>query len=216
MINAIGELIRYIVILIFLATLLEMILPHGQFRRYLRMLVGVLLILTILSPIQQIMRLAPGWDVPVFLAAPTAKDELALILQRGEKMRDEGLKQAVNDYRYHLYTIVQGLLAAEYGSELVELEVVLDEEPGSAMFGAIKKMVVVIRENNNKEPSVRGRSVEEIKISIVGGEKDIPLQETILKEERSSSRTDQEDAVSKFLARYFLLAHERVSVSIIP
>jgi stage III sporulation protein AF len=92
-IESIGNLIRYIVILIFLATLLEMILPHGQFRRYLRMLVGVLLILTILSPIQNIMRIAPGWDAPVFLAAPSGKEELALILQRGEEMRDRGVQE---------------------------------------------------------------------------------------------------------------------------
>ena len=65
MFEVIGNVVRYIVILIFLATLLEMILPHGQFRRYLRMLVGILLILTLISPIQNIMRLAPGWDVPI-------------------------------------------------------------------------------------------------------------------------------------------------------
>ncbi|MEW5922032.1 MAG: stage III sporulation protein AF [Bacillota bacterium] len=217
MIEAIGNLIRYIVILIFLATLLEMILPHGQFRRYLRMLVGILLILTILSPIQNIMRLAPGWDVPVFLAAPTGKEELALILQRGEKMREEGLKEAVGNYRYRLYQVVESLLAREYGGELLELEVILDEDPGSAEFGAIKKMVVVIREKKSTSPSSTGSPVEEISISVTRGEKtDMPLKKTGETEAAFSPATDQEVAVAKFLARYFLLAEERVNVSIIP
>ena len=44
MLSTAGELIRYIVILIFLAALLEMILPQGVFRRYLRVFMGILLI----------------------------------------------------------------------------------------------------------------------------------------------------------------------------
>lgn len=45
MIDTISNLVRYIVILLFLTVILEMILPQGTFRRYLRVIVGILLIL---------------------------------------------------------------------------------------------------------------------------------------------------------------------------
>ncbi len=217
MIDSIGNLIRYIVILIFLATLLEMILPHGQFRRYLRMLVGILLILTILSPIQNIMRIAPGWDAPVFLAAPSGKEDLALILQRGEKLREEGYKDAVVNYRYHLFTIVEKLLTQEFSAELLELRVTLDEDPQSTEFGAIKNMVVVACEKRSASSSTENGPVEEIRISVKRGENEFGLAQ-----ENENSLADfpsvkgKEMVMANYLARYFLLAEEQVDVRLIP
>lgn len=213
MIEAIGNLIRYIVILIFLATFLEMILPHGQFRRYLRMLVGILLILTIISPIQNIMRLAPGWDAPVFLAAPTGQEELALILQRGEQMREAGYKDAVENYRYHIFTVVSNILSREFSAELQELQVTLDEDPQSKEFGRIKKMVVVAREQRSDSTPEPNGPVEEIEIYVKrGGE------ENRLEKEKSETDTyiqpdrEKEILMGNFLARYFLLHEEQVDV----
>ncbi len=217
MIESIGSLIRYIVILIFLATLLEMILPHGQFRRYLRMLVGILLILTILSPIQNIMSIAPGWNAPVFLAAPSGKEDLALILERGEQMREEGYRDAVISYRYHLFTVVEKLLTQEFTAELLELKVTLDENPQSTEFGLIKKMVVVAREKMSTSTSAANGPVEEIRISVKRGENGFVLeQENGNKEADLPSVDGKEMAMANYLARYFLLTEEQVEVRLIP
>ena len=223
MIEAIGNLIRYIVILIFLATLLEMILPHGQFRRYLRMLVGILLILTILSPIQNIMRMAPGWDAPVFMVAPSSKEELAMILQRGEQMREESYKNAAANYRYHIFTVVENLLKLEYSRELLEMKVILDEDPQSTEFGAIKKMVVMAGEKTNTDHASSNTSgtsnicVEEIKISVKRVEREVGLdQEEEKSEVNILSASDEEMKIANYLARYFLLKEEQVEVNLIP
>ncbi len=213
MIEAMGNLIKHIVILIFLSTFLEMILPHGQFRRYLRILVGILLILTILSPIQNIMRLAPGWDAPVFLAAPTGQEELALILHRGEQLREKGYKDAVDNYRYHIFTIVNNLLNREFSAELLELQVTLDEDPKSREFGRIKKMVVVARENRSASAPLPDGPVEKIEIYVKRGE-----EEAILEKENTQTDThihsdrEKEIKMGNFLARYFLLHEEQVDV----
>ncbi len=215
MMEILGGLIRHLVILIFLATLLEMILPHGQFRRYLRMLVGILLILTLLSPIKQIMRLAPVWDTPVFLAVPSGKEELAMIMQRGKKMRDDGLKEAINDYRYHIFIIVENLLAREYGGDLIELEVVLDEDPESPYFGAIKNMIVFMVKISSNNADTGSFPVEEVNISVARGQKRSQFQESEKAEEKFPGQTAEEAAIAKYLAGYFLLADERVSVNIV-
>lgn len=207
MIEAIGNLIRYIVILIFLATFLEMILPQGQFRRYLRMLVGILLILTLLSPLQNIMRLAPGWNIPAFLAPPAGKEELEFILQRGERMREENFGEALENYRYRLFTGVNSLLEREFGVELRELELILDENPGSVEFGTIKEMTATIRAKEPLSPLSAQEPVEEINISIRYGET-TPVA--------ANAAVEKEIAITQFLARYFFLPTEQVGVRIIP
>lgn len=214
MIESIGNLIRYIVILIFLATLLEMILPHGQFRRYLRMLVGILLILTILSPIQSIMRLAPGWDVPVFIAAPTAQEELALILQRGEQRREDSYKEVMDNYRFRLFTIVDNILSREFSKELVELHVTLDEDAKSEEFGMIKNLAVVARKKENAPVTPPG-PVEEIRISVERGESKVGGDEEIDKPPHSPAADEKETALIAYLARYFLLDEKQVEVRVV-
>lgn len=216
MIEAIGNLIRYIVILIFLAVILEMILPQGQFRRYLRMLVGVLLILTLLSPLQNIMRLAPGWNIPVFLTAPAGKEELELILQRGERMREENFVEALKNYRYHLFTVVNNLLEEEFAVELRGLELILEENPGSMQFGAIKNMTATVRAKESLSPLAAQGSVEEVNISISRGEATPAVVPEAIKDTAADAAAEKEVSIAQFLARYFFLPKEQVAVRIIP
>lgn len=216
MIEAIGNLVRYIVILIFLATLLEMILPHGQFRRYLRMLVGILLILTLLSPIQNIMRLAPGWDVPVFLAAPTGQEELALILQRGEHIREDNYKGAIDNYRYRIKMVVNSLLAREFAAELVDLELSIDEDPHSNDFSAIQHMTVFAREKDFSAAEVSESPIEEIIVLIERNNEDNAKKdgEEELQEKKLAAAKARD--ISDHLTRYFLLTDQQVEVYLIP
>jgi stage III sporulation protein AF len=51
MISFIGEWIKHIVLLILMATFLDLILPNSSMRKYVKLVVGFLLILLILSPI---------------------------------------------------------------------------------------------------------------------------------------------------------------------
>jgi stage III sporulation protein AF len=52
----IGEWIKHIVLLILMATFLDLILPNSNMRKYVKLVVGFLLILLILSPILQLFR----------------------------------------------------------------------------------------------------------------------------------------------------------------
>jgi stage III sporulation protein AF len=121
MIEVLGNLVRYIVILIFLAALLEMLLPQGVFRRYLRMFVGVLLIFTLLTPLQSIMRIAPYWEVPV-ISEIQSTEELGLILQRGDELYRSNIKSAMDDYHSRIFKMLEKELAREFSLKLVELE----------------------------------------------------------------------------------------------
>ena len=81
----IGSLIRYIVIIIFVRHFWRCCCPR-VFPPLPGMLVGILLILTLLTPLQRIMHIAPYWDVPTFMGS-TDKTELSDILQNGKEMQ---------------------------------------------------------------------------------------------------------------------------------
>jgi stage III sporulation protein AF len=120
MIETLGNLVRSIVILIFLTVLLEMLLPQGIFRRYLRVLAGILLILTILTPLQKIMHMAPLWDeADVFSETEIKNENLQQILAKGEALQEENIRFALQDYRSNIFTLLENELAERFGKKLL-------------------------------------------------------------------------------------------------
>lgn len=66
MLNEISSIVRDVIIIIVAATFMEMLLPRNEFNRYIRMVVGLLIILVLLSSVQDFIRLAPPADANLF------------------------------------------------------------------------------------------------------------------------------------------------------
>jgi len=212
MIEVLGNLVRYIVILIFLAALLEMLLPQGVFRRYLRMFVGVLLIFTLLTPLQSIMRIAPYWEVPV-MSEIQSTEELGLILQRGDELYRSNIKSAMDDYHSRIFKMLEKELAREFSLKLVELELAVEENPDSSGFGSLESIFAVAKELDETVSQTKGGGkVEEIRISVgIKEEAKSPSQET-----QQEAQDDNSTEIRRYLAAYFQLPSNKVSVKMLP
>lgn len=230
MIEEIGNLIRYIVIIIFLSALLEMLLPQGVFRRYLRMLVGILLIFTLLTPLQRIMRLAPYWEAPVFSEGISSETELEEILMRGKEMYKDNLNLALEDYRYRIFSLLEGELSRKLGLKLLRLEVSMEENPESKEFGVLKSIYAEVRKIedfnsiNKSEKDLKDR-VEDIKIKVEitehdkegkegKGKEDVQANESI--DATSNANGEGKYKINDFIATYLQLPSEKVEVKILP
>jgi len=223
MIDTIGSLIRYIVIIIFLSTLLEMLLPQGVFRRYLRMLVGILLILTLLTPLQKIMSFAPYWEITAFSEGMPEEAELGEILQRGKEMYRGNIDLALAEYRYRIFSLLEGELAREFGQKLLRLEVSMEENPESSEFGSLKNIYAEVRDSSAVDADTRqtGAKVEEIKISVeVTGREEEPaageVSENNNGEAAGEAVNDKEIEINRFIAAYLQLPSSKVKVKILP
>jgi stage III sporulation protein AF len=66
MLQEISAVIRDVIIIIVAATFIEMLLPRNEFHRYIRMVVGLLIILVLLSSVQDFVRMAPPADSALY------------------------------------------------------------------------------------------------------------------------------------------------------
>ncbi len=66
MLNEISAIVRDVIIIIVAATFIEMLLPRNEFNRYIRMVVGLLIILVLLSAVQDFVRMAPPTDATLY------------------------------------------------------------------------------------------------------------------------------------------------------
>ncbi len=168
MLDTISNLIRYLVILIFISTLLEMILPQGVFRRYLRMLVGILLIFALITPLQKIMHLAPYWEMPSLIESRDSEGagELEVILSRGEQLYRDKMETALEDYQKQVFHLLEGELCREFNYKLLQLRLENEDDPGSKDFGMTENIYAVVRVQepiSRVEPS---SGPEKIRVSV--------------------------------------------------
>lgn len=217
MINTISSLVRYIVILLFLTVILEMILPQGIFRRYLRVLVGILLIFTVLSPLQKIMHIAPLWNEDTFLPeTEITSSSLDEVLAKGEKLHKENLQLALQDYRSNIFTLLENELAGKFDKKLLQLDFTLDENSSSEEFGTVKELSLIIQDNKEtrleKQETIK---VQKVSIKIHHPDQKEEISPSKLSDVKEAEIRAEESAIERYLASFLQLSLKNVKVKII-
>jgi len=221
MIETIGNLVRYIVILLFLTVLLEMILPQGIFRSYLRVLVGILLIFTILTPLQKIMHITPLLNEEnVFAGTEMEREDLEQILAGGEALQKENESLALQDYRSNIFTLLENELNEKFGKNLLQLEVSLEEDSSSKEFGSLQELSLIVQDREEKQMEKKG-AIKVEKISIKVHNTAEPAEKVKAPSSDPSITEDvevqeKERIIERHLASFFQISPEKVKVQILP
>ncbi|NLA10726.1 MAG: stage III sporulation protein AF, partial [Firmicutes bacterium] len=195
-----GGLVRNLVVIIFLNALLEMLLPQGEFRRYIRLLTGLIVILMVVGTIATLLGRAPRLEPAFGGESPAA----ALGEPGGgqaEKLELTGRRHLLEQCRAGLEQVLREELAAAGGWELVEAALVLDEDPASAAFGAPREIFLLVRRRGGA-----AAGVEPVEIIPVRPGEAAPGEE-------GAGAGERQPALEKALADLLELSLEKVTVA---
>lgn len=199
MLALVGGLVRNLVVIIFLNALLEMLLPQGEFRRYIRLLTGLIVILMVVGTIATLLGRAPRLE-PAFGGESAA----AVLGEPGggqaEKLELTGRRHLLEQCRAGLEQVLREELAAG-GWELVEAALVLDEDPASAAFGAPREISLLVRRRGGA-----AAGVEPVEITPVRPGEAAPGEE-------GAGAGERQPALEKALADLLELSLEKVTVA---
>ncbi|HOB87476.1 MAG TPA: stage III sporulation protein AF [Bacillota bacterium] len=148
--KVLADLVRNLVVIIFVNALLEMLLPGGQFQRYTRLVTGLLIILMVTGALYGLVRGAPEGE-PAFSMPELADPALKA---KGEELWRLNHRKVIGLYREKLQQEVAAVLAegGEWNAERIQLEIEENEE--SPQFGEIRRLEVWVREGpSEKRPS---------------------------------------------------------------
>lgn len=219
MIDAIGGLIRYIVILLFLTVLLEMILPQGIFRRYLRVITGILLIFTLLTPLQKIMHIAPLWETDNFFTdAKVDNEKLEQVLAGGEALQKENIRLALQDYRSNIFTLLENELMEKYQLELLQLELSLEEDSSSTEFGLLQELSLIVQDKQEDKLENEGfiKKVEKVRIAINETAEEEMLLTGQFPKQQDKEVLEKEDFIKRNIASFLQLSPDKVNIKLLP
>jgi len=152
-----SDLTRNLVVLIITAAILELLLPRNSFRPYINMVIGLLLMLTILSPLLTLLRMPLDLTPAIYQEADISESDIA---ERQAILDQLNVDLTLERYKELMGERVDSLLQEE-GLSLFELTIELEENPASVDFGRAEQVIV------SAMPSLTEGSVQAVeKVSI--------------------------------------------------
>lgn len=155
--EALQSLVRELVILVILAVILELLLPEGDLRRYVRMVLGLLIIVAVLQTAVGFWNRDLAADLSWVSLGQPDRNATREILREGERLWQVGQTRALDEYEEGLARQIRAL--AGLNQELTVADVCVRLEPGRAAgeLGRLEEVVLIL--------DVRRGDVEDVPVS---------------------------------------------------
>lgn len=136
-------LVHNLIIIGVLAVFLEMLLPVGDMRRYLRMVMGFLIIIAVLQAIGNMVHHEFGREF-LLPAVDENGSRLEDIMTAGQALLEENRGKALEEYRRGVAGQVLALARLKEGVKVADAEVEVDTNPDGNGFGQLKEIRLVV------------------------------------------------------------------------
>ncbi len=144
MIAAITSWIKEIIYIILFATFLEFLLPNGHMRKFIRVIIGLFIMLAILSPVMDIMSKGQQLDSVSSQRVMSYQDS-----KTGEAANKIAVSQeelAIDLYRQQLAKQIRSVVVTLDGVADAQVAVELDQSVNKAGPGDIHKVLITLQQ----------------------------------------------------------------------
>lgn len=139
--EALGNLVRSLAVVMILAAILEMFLPDRELKRFVGVIVGLFVLVTILNPLLSFLNQDLGaglsaWDAEV------QGESLDDLLAEGQQINKEAREKALENYRQKLAAQVAGL--ANLSPEVKVRDAKVDVADSDGVTGKLERIVLTL------------------------------------------------------------------------
>lgn len=172
MVTAVGNLVQTLIIMVMLTAILDMLLPQHRFRQYLRLVVGLLILMMVVNVFAGLLGREGSYASLMIPEEDLVSEEF---LQEGEEAWEDNREVIIKEYRERLGTYLEEAMQAE-GWTIVEANINIIEDYGSVDFGSIKEVELRVKPLDGEDSD---DSVDRVKVpSITLEEENKQLEET--------------------------------------
>lgn len=151
--EVIRSLIQNLIVIVILAMFLEMFLPSGDMRKYVKMVMGLLIIVAVIQAVGDLLHRDYTGDLPS-LTEKKVDERLSLIMESGKKISSEQQQKAIEQYKRGLANQVMALANINKEIPVVDADVVVNTEREGANYGQISKIVMFVEEPGKNDKHV--------------------------------------------------------------
>ncbi len=213
-VEAIRSLVQSLIVIIVLAVFLEMFLPAGEMRKYVKMVMGLLIIIAVVQAVGDLARFDFTGELQLF-AQKEDDTRFSDIMKAGEKITGDQQQKAVEQYRYGLANQVMALAQINKSVPVVDVNVEVQSERNEPNFGQLKEIILVVARHpepgGEKVDKGAGVGVEPVMVQVGTSETDDSAEAN-----RADNETElSEEAVAsliKTVSGFYNLKPEQVKV----
>ena len=166
-VNFVSSWLRDIVVLFILISIAELVMPKGNMKRYIDLIIGFLIIFTIITPFAKIIKKDFSFDETVFNYS-----NFSNFMDRDEeKFKIEQEEQIERLYKAKIKSEVIKLVEEEslYNVDDVLVELMEEEE----VYGEIKYLEIILKD---KDEVIKENKISIEKVEIVDINKELPSE----------------------------------------
>lgn len=137
-------MVREIVVLVLLAGLLEMLLPENNLRKYVKVVLGLFIMVALLVPLVTFISSDESWAVSAWQFTGSPAAETATVLSAGERLSSQMQEAALMECENRLSRQVEALVALVPGVGSVRARVQTKAGPGGEVWSSIEQVQLEI------------------------------------------------------------------------
>jgi len=144
-------LVENLVLIIVLAVFLEMLLPAGNLRRYVHLVVGLMIIVAVLQTVTGVLGHGLAGDLPfIDHSQPVSMDEA---LRAGQQMAQENQQDALQSYQDTLQRQIKALASLNGDLAVDSVRVDVPGDRASPSFGRLEGITVGVKAKSGTSQS---------------------------------------------------------------
>ncbi|MFZ5943389.1 MAG: stage III sporulation protein AF [Bacillota bacterium] len=205
MLEAISDIVKNVAVIILLTTFLDMLLPNSNMHRFIKVVMGLFVMMAILNPIINLI-IKEDHGLTAWQLSTTGEQKIDTVLAQGEKITNIQQQQALSEYQNRIEKQMEAMIELIPGAGDVKCSVEIESVNKSGAIGRIE-MVKVEVNTSVQQGEVFVNPVEPVNIQIgqgKGGKKASASQGT--------HPAELEEKIFNVLINYYNLKKESIEI----
>lgn len=201
-----NEWIRHIVTLIIFASFIEMLMPHSNMKRFVKMIMGLVIILVIVSPLGNLLR--GDWENNRDIFDVQLSSDWEEIKNDGFKLQEENMADAKQTYQQVLEKQVKGFVLSQDGVGDANVNVILQEDNNDQVNGIEHLDIGIISADSSSIQKKSVSNIEPIVIQSFNGKSN----QSGLKEKTMMRENELTSRIKNTVIHFFDLQNQQIKV----
>lgn len=162
-------IVKSLVVIIIFAAFLEIILPRSDMKRYVNLIIGLIVIIAVLNPFLTVINKGISFDVLTQEELSAGRDTQSLI-QSGKGLANAQRKEAAREYKESLSRQIRAMAGLYQRNSIGGVDIDMVDDAASPEFGTIRKVILHLDSGKddalaqNQEEAVGDIKVDEVRI----------------------------------------------------
>lgn len=156
--------IKNIVVIMMLGLVLEVFIPRGDLKKYVKMVMGLFVILVMLQPLLKLVDYNFSLATEVNIKNFPGKEE---IITKGNLLKQENERMAIENYKLNLENQIKKIVETYNGIDNVRANVDVYDDEKDARYGLIRSVELILEMRETPQFKKSGiKPVEKVNIQI--------------------------------------------------